>query len=90
MAWTVEIDPAAERELDKLDPQVARRVLRFLSERVAESENPRSTGEALQGSRLGVFWKCRVGDYRIVARIEDERLLVLVVRVDHRSQVYRR
>lgn len=90
MAWKVEIDPAAERELDKLDPQVARRVLRFLSERVAGSENPRSIGEALQGSRLGEFWKYRVGDCRIVARIEDERLLVLVVRVGHRSQVYRR
>jgi mRNA interferase RelE/StbE len=90
MAWKVEIDPSAERELDKLDRQTARRILRFLSERVADSRDPRGLGEALRGSRLGEFWKYRIGDYRVVARIEDERLLVLVVKVGHRSRVYRR
>jgi mRNA interferase RelE/StbE len=90
MAWKVEIDPNAERELDKLDRQTARRILRFLSERVASSSDPRGLGEALRGSRLGEFWKYRIGDYRVVARIEDERLLVLVVKVGHRSRVYRR
>jgi mRNA interferase RelE/StbE len=61
-----------------------------LRERVAGSQDPRGLGEALQGSRLGEFWKYRIGDYRVVARIEDERLLVLVVKVGHRSRVYRR
>ena len=89
MAWKVEFDPAAERELDKLDPQVARRILTFLHERVAVLENPRAIGEALKGSKLGEFWKYRVGDYRIVSNIEDEVLRILVVRVGNRRQVYR-
>ena len=67
MAWRVEFDPAAARELGKLDPQVARRILTFLHDRVATLDDPRSIGEALKGSRLGEFWKYRVGDYRIVS-----------------------
>ena len=89
MAWKVELDPAAEYELDKLDRQVARRILSFLFERVAKLDDPRSIGEALKGSKLGAFWKYRVGDYRIVASIEDGALRVLVVRVGNRREVYR-
>lgn len=89
MAWRIDFDPAAARELGKLDPQVARRILKFLSERVAPSSDPRSLGEALKGSRLGEFWKYRVGDHRIVASIEDRRLLILIVRIGNRREVYR-
>ena len=89
MAWKVELDPAAERELDKLDPQNARRILTFLHGRVAVLENPRSIGEALHGSDLGNFWKYRVGDYRIVASIEDRALRILVVKIGNRKEVYR-
>ena len=63
MAWQIEFDRSAERELGKLDPQIAKRILIFLNERVARLEDPRSIGEALKGSRLGEFWKYRVGDY---------------------------
>ncbi len=90
MAWKIEFDPAADRELDKLDPQQARRILRFLHGRLAELDDPRSIGEALKGDRLGSLWKYRVGDYRIVTSIENEQLRVLVVRVGHRREVYRR
>jgi len=89
MAWRIELDPAAERELGKLDPQVARRILRFLHERVAQLDDPRSIGEALKGSRLGEFWKYRVGDYRIISSIEDGALRILVVRIGNRREVYR-
>lgn len=89
MAWKVELDEAAEHELDKLDPQVARRILSFLFDRLAKLDDPRSIGEALKGSKLGDFWKYRVGDYRIVASIEDGALRVLVVRVGNRREVYR-
>jgi mRNA interferase RelE/StbE len=89
MAWRIELDPAAERELSKLDPQVARRILKFLRERVANLEDPRSIGEALRGSRLGEFWKYRVGDYRIISSIEDGALCILVVRIGNRREVYR-
>ena len=89
MAWRVEIDRAAVRDLDKLDRQAARRILAFLHGRVATLDDPRSLGEALKGSRLGEFWKYRVGDYRIITRIEDNALRVLVVRVARRDRVYR-
>ena len=79
MAWRIEFDRAAERELGKLDPQVAKRILLFLQERVSNLEDPRSIGEALKGSRLGDFWKYRVGDYRIISAIEDGALRILVV-----------
>jgi mRNA interferase RelE/StbE len=89
MAWKIEFDPAAERELGKLDPQIARRILKFLFERVAPLDDPRSIGEALKGSRLGEFWKYRLGDYRIISRIEDREVIVLVVRIGNRREVYR-
>lgn len=90
MAWRIEFDPAAARELDKLDPQSARRILKFVSERAAQSSNPRRLGQALKGSRLGEFWKYRVGDFRIIASIEDRLLLILIVRIGDRREVYRR
>lgn len=89
MAWKIEFDPAAERELGKLDPQIARRILKFLFERVAPLDDPRSIGEALKGSRLGEFWKYRLGDYRIISRIEDGEVIILVVRIGNRREVYR-
>jgi mRNA interferase RelE/StbE len=89
MAWKVELDPAAERELSKIDPQTARRILAFLHERVAKLDDPRSIGEALKGSKLGAFWKYRVGDYRIISSIEDGALRILVVRIGNRKEVYR-
>ena len=89
MAWSVEIRPKAERQLDQLDPQVARRIIRFLFERVAQLEDPRSIGDALKGSELGELWKYRVGDYRIIASIEDKLVCILVVRIGNRREVYR-
>lgn len=89
MAWRVEFSPAADRELDRLDPQHAKRMLKFLFERVAALDDPRSIGEALKGASLGAFWKYRVGDYRIVCAIEDDALRVLVVRIGNRREVYR-
>lgn len=89
MAWTIELDRAAVRDLRKLDRQAARRILTFLHGRVGTLDDPRSIGEALKGSRLGEFWKYRVGDYRIIARIEDSAVRVLVVRIGNRRHVYR-
>ncbi|MEI9991800.1 MAG: type II toxin-antitoxin system RelE/ParE family toxin [Rhizomicrobium sp.] len=88
MAWRIEFERAAERELGKLDPQTAKRILSFLHERVAPLDDPRSIGEALRGP-LNPFWKYRVGDYRIVASIEDRVLRIVVVRIGNRREVYR-
>ncbi|BAJ83166.1 putative toxin (plasmid) [Acidiphilium multivorum AIU301] len=90
MAWKIELDPAADRELDKIDKQTARRILAFLHDRVAALDNPRSIGEALKGSKLGDFWKYRVGNWRIIASIEDGALRILIVRIGNRREVYKR
>ena len=89
MAWRIEFEDAALKELAKLDKPVARRILAFLRERVAVLDDPRSVGEALKGSRLGDFWKYRVGDYRVIAHIEGAALRILVLKVGNRREVYR-
>jgi mRNA interferase RelE/StbE len=89
MAYGVELAESADRELGKLDTQRRKRILKFLHERVAKLDDPRSIGEALHGSQLGEFWKYRVGDYRLISKIEDDRLVVLVLRVGHRKEIYR-
>lgn len=89
MVWRIDLERSAERELQKLGQEAARRILRFLHERVAQLDDPRAIGEALKGSRFGEFWKYRVGDYRIIANIDDTTVRVIVVRIGHRRGVYR-
>jgi mRNA interferase RelE/StbE len=89
MTWSINFDRKAEHDLDELGPQVARRINRFLFERVASLDDPRSIGEALKGSKLSDLWKYRVGDYRIIASIEDQLVRILVVRIGNRREVYR-
>jgi mRNA interferase RelE/StbE len=89
MAWKVELSAEADREITRLDPQHRRRILKFLHERVANLDDPRSIGQALHGSRLGEFWKYRVGPFRLICKIEDDRLVVLILRVGHRREIYR-
>jgi mRNA interferase RelE/StbE len=87
--WTIEFDPRAQRELDALDQPIARRVSKFLYERVAGLDNPRQIAQRLHGT-LSDFWKYRVGDYRIICSLEEDRLVVLVLRVGHRREIYKR
>ncbi len=89
MVWKVELAKSAVTELDKLDLQVARRVLLFLHQRVANLDNPRSIGEALKGTRLGNFWKYRVGDWRIICTIHDDAVVVQVLHIGNRREIYR-
>jgi mRNA interferase RelE/StbE len=89
MVWRIEFSPLAEKNLRQLDRLVAQRILKFLHERVARLDNPRAIGEALKGSKLGEFWKYRVGDYRIIAHIDDGAVRVIVVRVGNRREIYR-
>ena len=87
--WTIEFDFAAKRELDKLDKPVANRILKFLYQRIARLDNPQQVGGKLQGP-LSPYWKYRVGDYLLICSIEHARHVVLVLRIDHRSEVYSR
>jgi mRNA interferase RelE/StbE len=87
-SWRVEFHPAAVRDLRKLGAESERRVVRYLRERIVCSEDPRRFSHALTSDRKGL-WRYRVGDYRIVAAIEEDRFVVLVVTVGHRREVYR-
>jgi mRNA interferase RelE/StbE len=89
MAWNLEISPRAQQQLDKLDRTTARRISKVLYERVGRLDDPRQIGEPLQGTLIGL-WRYRVGDYRIICTFEHERLVVLVLRIGHRSDVYKR
>ena len=85
--WHVEFDRDAARDLRKLDATAQRHILRYLRERIATEDDPRRFGHALSHDLKGL-WRYRVGDYRIVASIEDDRFVVLVVTVGHRREVY--
>lgn len=89
MGYSVEFDPAALKDLKKIDRPVQQRLVGFLRTRVAVLANPRDIGEALAGSRLGHYWKYRVGEWRIVCDIEDARIVVRVLRLGNRREVYR-
>ncbi len=89
MAWKIEISPTAQKQLGQLDKPVRRRILKFLHERVSKLDDPRKIGARLQGP-LGEFWRYRVGDYRLICSLEDDRLVVLVLRIGHRREDYRR
>ncbi|ATY32869.1 type II toxin-antitoxin system RelE family toxin [Sphingomonas psychrotolerans] len=88
MAWKIEFLPEAAKELKKLDRTAAARIIRTLAQRIAVLDDPRALGSALVGDHAG-YWRWRIGEYRVVARIEDARVLILVVRVAHRREVYR-
>jgi mRNA interferase RelE/StbE len=90
MAWRVELSDTAAKQLCKLDPQVTKRILTFLRDRVAKLDDPRSIGEALHGKKLGDFWKYRVGDWRIIADLDDGVMLITVIRLGNRREIYRR
>ena len=88
MAWTIEFRPNARRALGKLDRPIQRRLLQCLEQRVVAGGDPRQLGKVLHGDK-GELWSYRVGDHRIVCLIEDRRLVVVVVSVGHRREVYR-
>jgi mRNA interferase RelE/StbE len=89
MAWKIELSGLAQRNLKNLDRQVAKRILVFLHGGLGRLDDPRSIGQALKGSDLGQFWKYRVGDWRIIASMEDRDIRILVVRIVNRREVYR-
>lgn len=88
MAWTIEYAESVQKPISKLDPKTRKRIRSFLEERIAKLDDPRGQGKALSGPLSGL-WRYRVGEYRIICNIIDQRFVVLVVKVDHRSSVYR-
>lgn len=90
MAWKVELDPGARREIGKLDDKTSRRILAFLRDRLSSMDNPRAIGQPLRHNKHQRFWRYRVGDYRIVATIDDHASQIIVLRVGHRRDIYQR
>ena len=89
MAFQIEFDPEAAKDLNKLDRPVQQRLVGFLKQHVATLDNPRDIGEALAGTKPGNYWKYRVGDWRFICGIEDSRIVVRVLRIGNRREVYR-
>ncbi len=87
MTWTVEWDDRARRELRRLDRQAQRDILKYFSERIATDEDLQRFGKPLRHDLRGL-WRYRIGDYRAICQIENGHLVVLVVAIGHRRQVY--
>lgn len=87
LTWKVEWDDRARKELRKLDSTVQKEILKYLRTRIQGSKNPRVFGQSLSGNKLGL-WRYRVGNYRLICRLEDHVLIVFVVGVGHRKEVY--
>jgi mRNA interferase RelE/StbE len=88
LAWAVDFEPRALGELKKLDRKGQRRMVGFLRDRAAGNHEPRSSGKSLTGDKTGL-WRYHVGAYRVVCRIDDDRRVVLVLRIAHRKDMYR-
>ena len=87
MVWTIEYSKQALKTLSKMDKTAARRIVDYLSHRVAPLDDPRSQGKALKGE-LGEFWRYRVGDYRVLCEIKDGKLEILAATIGHRKNIY--
>ena len=85
--WKIEFTQTAEKQFEKLDKSMRQTINRYISERLATEEDPRRFGKALSGN-MKEFWRYRLGDYRMICEIQDKKLLILVVRLAHRSHVY--
>ncbi len=85
--WNLRFQKDAKKEFLKLDPQIQRRILQYFKERILTIDNPRTLGKSLTGN-LNEFWRYRVGDYRIICKIEDDNIIITVVMVGHRREVY--
>ena len=87
MAWKIEYTETAQRQLAGIDREAAKNIKRYLDERIATDEDPRRFGDPLKKDLSGL-WKYRVGAFRIIVEIQEARVVVLVVRIGHRSKVY--
>ena len=89
MAWIIKYTESSSKQLKKLDKQTALRVLDYMDERVAAVDDPRTLGKNLKGPKIGEYWRYRVGDIRVICNIVDGQMMVLVIEVGNRREVYR-
>lgn len=89
MVWQIELSEVARKQFVKLDPSIGKRLVKFLRERIATLDDPRSVGKPLLGALLGGYWRYRLGDYRLVCDIQDGKVCILVLEVGNRKEIYR-
>jgi mRNA interferase RelE/StbE len=88
MAWKIKFTDIADKQLSKLDKQVKKRIINWLDERLTSCHNPKLWGDALVGEFTGL-WRYRVGDYRIICQLQNNELVILVIELGHRSDIYK-
>ena len=89
MVWTIEYAASVRKSVRRLTPDVRRRIRTCIEQRLASRDDPRQLGAPLRGTQYEDLWRFRVGDYRIIARVEHDRLVILVLAVAHRREAHR-
>jgi len=88
MTWQIKYEKSLKSDWKKIDKKQKERILKFI-DKLLKLDDPRDTGEALKGNELGRFWKYRVGNYRIIAEIQDKVLIIVIIRIGHRKEIYK-
>jgi mRNA interferase RelE/StbE len=88
MQWTVKLSETALKTLEKVNKPEQLRIRQFIKESLGNLDNPRSSGKALQGNLKGL-WRYRVGDYRLVCKIYNNELVIMVLEIGHRKDIYK-
>ena len=86
MKWALEFTPDAEKQLRKLDPQTQRLIASWIKKHILGADDPRTTGKPLTQNLAG-YWRYRIGNYRMICKIVDKKILVIVAQIGHRSVV---
>ncbi|MBE8949218.1 MAG: type II toxin-antitoxin system RelE/ParE family toxin [Quinella sp. 3Q1] len=86
--YSVEFKPSARKKMDKLDAPVRRRITQWIAKNLEGCENPRAKGRLLEGEWEG-YWRYRVGDYRLIADIQDDKIIIMIINVDKRNDIYK-
>lgn len=89
MDWTIKIKKTAEKQITRLEKRVQKRIVNFLKERLLKSDDPRRQGKKLTGNK-GDLWRYRVGDYRLICKLKDNELIILLLAVGHRKNIYKK
>ena len=87
ISYHVELTKGAKKDLRKLDPSIRAMIVKWLRKNLENCSDPRAHGKALSGN-LGGLWRYRVGNYRLIAEIHDDRLVILMLEIGHRSEIY--
>jgi len=89
LAWTISFDPGAEKDFLRLDKSIQRKIARYLRDRAAVADDPEALGKPLTGNLSGLR-RYRVEDYRVVCRVQKETIVILVLAIGHRRDIYER